>query len=546
MPTLFPLQYPTPDGDHVHTLHVGEILFLLGANGTGKSSLVSRFFSAHSGNAKRISAHRQTWFSSNTLDLTPRTRENLDRSIRNQDTQVTSRWKQEYAAERTGLAIYDMIDADNMLARSIADLVRLGELSAAAEKAQTPSPFEVVNELLRQANIPIHISVEARERVLARRGAGEPYSVAELSDGERNAFLIAADVLTAPAGSLLLIDEPERHLHRSIISPLLTGLFEKRPDCAFIVSTHELMLPIDNPAAQTLLVRACDYQDGSIAHWRADLLASNAAIDDELKKDILGARTKMIFVEGKPQSLDAPLYSLLFPLVSIVAKDSCRDVEHAVKGLRELKDVHWVQAWGIVDNDGRKEDDIQRLRDIGVYALPHYSVEALYYHPTIVRQVALRQARVTGADAEAMIAAAITAAMEAATRQRDHFIRRAVERLVRQEIARRYPAKELIASSDSIDIRLDVAEVRREEERIFDRANERKDFEALLRRYPLRESSALDQIATTIGLSRANYQAAVRKCVEEDQSVRDFLRKLFRGLFEETQRDETPGAPAAV
>ena len=64
--------------------------------------------------------------------------------------------------------------------------------------------------------------------------------------GERNAFLIVAEVFTAESGALIIIDEPERHLHRSITSPLLSALFQKRSDCAVLVSTHEPHLPLDN------------------------------------------------------------------------------------------------------------------------------------------------------------------------------------------------------------------------------------------------------------------------------------------------------------
>ena len=37
----------------------GKVLFVVGANGSGKSSLMQRFFTQHRNNAKRISAHRQ-------------------------------------------------------------------------------------------------------------------------------------------------------------------------------------------------------------------------------------------------------------------------------------------------------------------------------------------------------------------------------------------------------------------------------------------------------------------------------------------------------
>lgn len=100
-------------------------------------------------------------------------------------------------------------------------------------------PIKIINELLKLSALPIEISVQQNEQLFASKLGGPPYSIAELSDGERNAPLIAAEVLTAQAGILFLIDEPERHLHRSIISPLLTLLFERRTDCAFVISTHD-------------------------------------------------------------------------------------------------------------------------------------------------------------------------------------------------------------------------------------------------------------------------------------------------------------------
>src|SRR5690606_26499157 len=130
------------------------------------------------------------------------------------------------------------------------------------------------------------------------RSGSHKYSISELSDGERNALLIAASVLTARTGTIIIIDEPERHLHRSIISPLLTLLFAQRPDCAFVVSTHDDMLPLDNPAARTLVVRGCTYEGQRVTAWDADLVAADAELDDSLKRDILGSRRKLLFVEG--------------------------------------------------------------------------------------------------------------------------------------------------------------------------------------------------------------------------------------------------------
>ena len=124
------------------------------------------------------------------------------------------------------------------------------------------------------------------------------------------------------------------------------------------------------------------------------------SVDDTLKRDILGSREKIIFVEGTTASLDAPMYSILFPNVSIIPKDSCVDVERAVKSLRDNTNLHWIEAWGIVDNDGRSAENFECLKKNHVYALSHYSVESLYYHPEIVKKVASRQSEVTGDDAK--------------------------------------------------------------------------------------------------------------------------------------------------
>jgi ABC-type cobalamin/Fe3+-siderophores transport system ATPase subunit len=535
MPNTFELQFPTTGGNNFqHTLNTGDILFLLGANGTGKSGLVTKFYAANSAHAKRIAAHRQTWFDSNSLDMTPNTRANMDGHIRGQDSQERSRHLHQYSAERAAIAIFDLIDADTVLSRQIAELVRKQDLEGAGEAAATPAPLAVLNQLMRSSNIPIEISIEERQKVVARKNGGTPYSVAELSDGERNAFLIAADVLTAKPGSLLVIDEPERHLHRSIISPLLTLLFQRRSDCAFIISTHELMLPIDNPTSAALLIRSCEYVESRPMSWAADLLPAGAPLEEGLKLDVLGGRQKMIFIEGRVQSLDAPLYSLLFPQVSIIPKSSCRDVEYAVRGLREAETKHWIKAWGIVDSDRRGTEQLDKLRQFGIFALAHFSVEALYYHPWIIRRVADRIASLTGKDASVLTETAIEGAIAEAVKQRDHLVLDAVERLTRRAIFDALPKKADIRNNPSVKIEIDVAALKASEKADFDRFILEKDLDAILQRYPLRESGALGSIANGVGLkNRGDYEHTVRTMLHQDVEAMAFLRGLFRDLVAE-------------
>lgn len=546
MPETFDLDFPLTGGTNFQLrLNTGDTLFLLGANGTGKSSLVTKLYASNRDHAKRISAHRQTWFSSNSLDMTPSSRNSMEENIRGQDSQERSRHYHLYSAERTAMAIFDLIDADTMLARKIADLVRLKDLGQAEKEAETPAPLAVINQLMRSSNIPIEIAIEERQKVVAKKNGGVPYSVAELSDGERNAFLIASDVLTARPGTLLIIDEPERHLHRSIISPLLTLLFQRRSDCTFVVSTHELMLPIDNPTAATLLIRSCEYSGSTATSWAADLLPAGAPLEEGLKLDVLGGRQKMLFIEGHVQSLDAPLYSLLFPQVSIVPKSSCRDVEYAVRGLREAETKHWVKAWGIVDSDRRATEQLDKLRQFGIFALAHFSVEALYYHPWIIRKVAARMAELTGKDASALFDTAISGAIAEANRQRDHLVLDAVERLTRRAIFDALPKKTDIRDHTSVKIEIDVANLTASEEADFDGFIGTRDLDSILQRYPLRESGALTSIANGVGLrNRGDYEHSVRTMLQHDTEAMAFLRNLFRDLVAEISPPATTAAIA--
>lgn len=516
------------------SLAIGDVLYLLGANGTGKSSLVAQLFNQHQQRAKRISAHRQTWFESNTVDITARNRQQLENDLRSVDSQPKSRYSEWNAGGRAGMAIFDLIDAETMKAREIADLVRAGHFESAKRAALSPAPIQLMNELMKLSNMPIELRIEDGQKMVASKNGSAGFSVAELSDGERNAFLIAAEVLTAKPGALILIDEPERHLHRSIVSPLLRHLLDHRKDCAFIVSTHEVMLPLDTPHASTLLVRACEYQGQRARSWTADTLAPRAAIDETLKKDILGSRRKMIFIEGTDQSLDAPLYNLLFPQVSIVPKKGCRDVEHAVRGLRGAADVHWTSAWGIIDCDQRSAEEVARLKEVGVWALSHYSVESLYYHREIVERIAARQTSITGGDAKALGNGAIADAIDAARKQREHLVMYAVVRTARKAIMGSLPNKEAIMSGRPVTVSVDVANLLSREERQFDGFVAANDWDGLLTRYPLRESPAFDRVVNGLTLKdRATYHAAVLKLLQDDDSAVSVLRGLLGGLYDD-------------
>ena len=136
----------------------------------------------------------------------------------------------------------------------------------------------------------------------------------------------------------------------------------------------------------------------SPADWPYSIFRSNSGIDEQLKREILGARRRILFVEGTDSSLDSPLYRLLFPDVSVIAKGTCRSVEDAVTSLRGAEGLHWIRALGLIDNDRRSPSELDRLNEKGIHASEHYAVESVYYHPEIQRRVAERLVAASGGD----------------------------------------------------------------------------------------------------------------------------------------------------
>ena len=62
--------------------------------------------------------------------------------------------------------------------------------------------------------------------------AGELYNAADMSDGERVALYLIGECLCAPSGAKIVIDEPEMHLHKSLMSRLWDLIEEERSDIA--------------------------------------------------------------------------------------------------------------------------------------------------------------------------------------------------------------------------------------------------------------------------------------------------------------------------
>ena len=534
------------------TVKNGDQLFIVGANGSGKSALIQRFVSVlPQDRVQRITAHRQTWFSSGSIDFTPANRQQYEQQDRSLDRNYESRWKEYNPGKKLSAALFDLVAKENTRARAITRHVDNHNSKKAEEiSAESPSPFDQINELLSLATLTVTIENSNDRDLLARHLAGQSFtgqsfSIAEMSDGERNAMIIAAQVITADPGTVFLIDEPERHLHRSITQPFLSALFDLRSeDCTFIISTHEIGLPVANPDAQILMLRSCQWTGNQCVAWDAKVLEPNSQIPEELKRAILGSRKRILFVEGDTNnSLDFPLYTALFPDTSVIPKGSCEEVQKAVLGLQGSSDIHDVEAFGLIDRDNRKDKNIEKLGESGVFALKVYSAEALYYCSNAIAAVADEQARLRGEDGLKLIESAKKGAIEVLKDHAEEMAARRCERKIQELALSKIPNWKSI-KDDSIQpfcISIDSQPYSEELTR-FNKLVDEENLDQLIARYPVRQSCALETIARSLLCkNRTDYERIAINLIRRDDELAEKLKKRIGPLSEKLDEAENLG-----
>ena len=90
----------------------GMVVFVIGANGSGKSILLQKLSADNRYHARRIKAHRQTWFPTNASDMSAMVKLSMDQQIAAQDVKEESRWLDHYAMQRVNMTLFELIDSE--------------------------------------------------------------------------------------------------------------------------------------------------------------------------------------------------------------------------------------------------------------------------------------------------------------------------------------------------------------------------------------------------------------------------------------------------
>ena len=385
---------PTHSGPLALELKSGASVVLIGANGSGKTRLgvfIDRALSkAGTTEVHRIAAHRS--LALNPLIIPPsleiaEKRLHFGSDDGRANLKELHRWKQKPEIMLSS-------DFDYVLGALYAEnndvSVAYRQLKVSNPQHQDKPPLAKIDKLKQiwDSILPyreLHVLASNIKTKTLDENPVE-YPASDMSDGERVIFYLIGQSLLAREDTVLIFDEPELHINKSVLNNLWDGIESARPDCAFIYITHDVEFASSRHAAAKYALRA--YQKMPKEAWDIERVLEDANIPDDIVATIIGSRRHVLFVEGDGGSLDSSLYRRVYNDFAVIPVGSCEQVIHTVGSFAHRPELHRIGCAGLVDADGRTDEEVTYLGTIGVYCLPVSEVENLLLLPNVFLAIA--------------------------------------------------------------------------------------------------------------------------------------------------------------
>lgn len=374
---------------------------ILGANGAGKTSLVMLFKEAVDNiEGTVITAQKVLYIPA--LDEIP----------------LESKTEEEYRAFQQGLS--DLRDEDNF-SRNYESRLRRREHLAEFEKVLSriiSKKASQQNDILRRLQKEISknaLSEETRKLVLEQNSLFDQainiwnriivhrtlfydnefklklsdgtsnYAARYMSDGEKVALYCIARVLLTPNNSIIIVDEPEMHLHKSICNKLWDELEKAKADCTFIYITHDVDFASSRNAKKYWVKNFT-----KPATWDVEEI-SQERIPEEILLKLLGSRRPILFCEGNENSFDKKIFEVLFPKFTIECVNSCQKVITYTKTFKEVALLKGkLQAVGLIDRDYKTEEQLIAFKADNIYSYNVAEVDNIFLLEKLVTMIAQR------------------------------------------------------------------------------------------------------------------------------------------------------------
>lgn len=371
-------------------------LIIIGANGSGKSKLGAWIEQQNPGNTHRIGAQRSLIFGDYIQQKSYEQSTNLLLYGKEKVTSVgeghDQRWQ--WDGSKYNYTSSMLNDYEHVLSAILAlrakqqdEYIKECKKLEQEEKQHNNVPEMVDDTLLRiWKSIFPHREIDISDgKVMVNfepvNGQKKNYKGRDMSDGERVALYLIAQALCIPKNKTIIIDEPEIHLHRSIMNRLWTALEKERTDCLFIYITHDTQFAANHRQAKKIWVKSFDGQKWD---WEE---VQDTELPEQLLLNILGNRKPVLFVEGEADSYDTKLYTEVFKQYYVVPCGGCSSVIAWTKAMNKTSQLHEVKCYGLIDRDYRSDYEIEKYKEDNIYTLGVAEVENLFLVPEVLEAV---------------------------------------------------------------------------------------------------------------------------------------------------------------
>jgi len=242
------------------------------------------------------------------------------------------------------------------------------------------SPIDIIIELWN--SIMPHREVSFLDgKVIAKKTGQTEYHGQEMSDGERVILYFIGQCISLPENSVIIIDEPEIHLHKSIVDKLWNKIEARIQNKLLIYITHDL----DFASSRTDAIKIWLKEYNGINQWVWDKIPIDEKLPEGLMLEIIGNRKNVVFCEGESGKLDSTIYQLVYPDFHIIPRGGGSKVIEATKAFGTNASLHHLTAFGIIDSDYKEQEEIVALQGHKIYTISVSEIENLFCIEPILR-----------------------------------------------------------------------------------------------------------------------------------------------------------------
>lgn len=353
------------------------------------------------------------------------------------------------------------------------------------------------------------------------------YNSSEMSDGERVIFYLIGQCLAAPKDGIIVIDEPELHLHKSVQAPLWDAIEKLREDCLFVYLTHDVDFAAAKAAAKMVWLKSFDG-----VKWDWEQICQDEDLPDELLIEVLGSRKPVVFVEGENGSYDVSLYRELLPNFLVIPRGSCNQVIQSVKALKANTQIHHLEVYGVIDRDRRVPAEITKLEQDSIYVLEVAEVENLFCTKEVLEIVSERLARDPAADFQTVSNTIFTRLQNELDGQVSLRVSSEIKFQLNMFDASQKGAVAIDAALQNLIANIDVNQIYLDTHALYNNVIQNNDYTQLLALFNRKSLST--QVSNSLGLANGTLPDTIVRLVKSDckESITNALKPYF-GNFQQ-------------